>query len=93
MLFVDVSACVFLHLQELCIDLELRNRPALLGGGLSALLDSSEQVVHGPGNDAQLILSDVDIEASSHGVRLPRTRLDREEKTVCELGAEQLRKS
>lgn len=73
--------CVFLHLQELCIDLEFRNRPALLSGGLSALFDSSEQVVHGPGNDAQLVLSDVDIEASSHGVRLPRTRLDREEKT------------
>lgn len=81
--FWSASVCVrvFLHLQELCVDLELRNRPALLGGSLSALLDPSEQVVDGPGNDTQLVLSDVDVEAGSHGVGLPRTRLDTGEKT------------
>lgn len=68
--------CVCLHLQELCVDLELRNRPALLGGGLSPLLDPSEQVVDSPRNDTQLVVSDVDVEAGSHGVGLPRTRLD-----------------
>lgn len=66
-----VCLCVFLHLQELCVDLELRDRPALLGGGLSALLDPPEQVVDSPGNDTRLILTDVNIEASSHGVGLP----------------------
>lgn len=76
-----VCVCVFLHLQELCVDLELGNRPALLGGSLSALLDASEQVVDGAGNDTQLVLSDVDIEAGSHGVRLPRPCLDVGEKT------------
>ncbi len=74
-------ACVLTHLQELCVDLELWNRPALLRGGLSALLDPTEQVVDGPGNDTQLVLPDVDIEARSHGVGLPRTRLDEGEKT------------
>lgn len=82
---VGVCMCVFPHLQELCIDLELRNRPALLCGSLSPLLNPSEQVVDGPGNDAQLFLSDVDVEAGSHGVGLPRTRLDMEEKTESSL--------
>lgn len=75
-LFLCVFPCVFLHLQELRVDLELRHRLALLGGGLSALLDPPEQVVDGAGNDTRLVLSDVDVEARSHGVRLPRTCLD-----------------
>lgn len=75
---------MFLHLQELCVDLELRNWPALLSGSLSALLNASKQVVDGPGNDTQLVLSDVDVEAGSHGVGLPRTRLDKGQKTELE---------
>ena len=75
-----VCVCVCLHLQELCVDLELRNRLALLGGSLYALLDPPEQVVDGAGNDTELFLSDVDVEAGSHGVGLPRTRLDEGEK-------------
>ena len=71
-----MSVCVFVHLQELCVDLELRHRLALLGGTLYALLDPPEQVVDGAGNDTELFLSDVDVEAGSHGVGLPRTRLD-----------------
>lgn len=79
---VKLCVCVYVfpHLQELCIDLELRNRPALLGGSPSPLLDPSEQVVDGPRNDSQLIVSDVDVEAGSHGVGLPRTRLDMKER-------------
>lgn len=77
--FASVCVCVFLHLQELCIDLELRNRPALLCGSLSPLLYPLKQVIDGPGNDTQLVLSDVDVEASSHGVGLPRTCLEVED--------------
>lgn len=76
---VDVR--VFVHLQELRVDLELGDRPALLGGGLSPLLDASEQVVDGSGNDTELVVSDVDVEARPHGVRLTRTRLDKEQKS------------
>lgn len=65
-----------MHLQELCVDLEFRDRPALLCGSLSALLHPSEQVVDSAGNDSQLILSDGDVEAGSHGVSLPRACLD-----------------
>lgn len=75
---VDVR--VFVHLQELRVDLELGDRPALLGGGLSPLLNPSEQVVDGSGNDTELVVSDVDVEACPHGVCLPRTRLDKEQK-------------
>lgn len=81
-LCVCASVCfVLLHLQELCVDLELGNRPALLGGSLSALLDPSEQVVDGTRNDTQLVLLDADVEAGSHGVRLSRTRLRAGEET------------
>lgn len=83
-LSVCVFVCVFLHLQELCIDLELRNWPALLSGSLSAVLDASKQVVDGPGDDTQLVLSTIDVEAGSHGVGLPRTRLDKRPKTELE---------
>lgn len=66
----------FWHLQELCINLELGDRPALLRGSLSALLDSPEQVVDGAGNYTQLIVSDVDVKAGSHRVGLPRACLE-----------------
>lgn len=68
--------CGFWHLQELCINLELGDRPALLRGSLSALLDSPEQVVDSAGNYTQLIVSDVDVKAGSHSVGLPRTCLE-----------------
>lgn len=71
-----------LYLQELCVDLKLRNGPALLGGGPSARLDPSEQVVDGPGDDAQLLLADVDVEAGPHGVRLSRACLDTKQ-NIC----------
>lgn len=58
------------YLQELRVDLELGDGPALLGGCLSALLHPPEQVVDGARNDALLVVSDVDVEAGSHGVRL-----------------------
>lgn len=68
--------CKLWHLQELCIDLELGDRPALLRGSLSTLLDSPEQVVDGAGNYTQLIVSDVDVKAGSHRVGLPRACLE-----------------
>lgn len=68
--------CEFWHLQELGINLELGDRPALLRGSLSALLDSLEQVVDSTGNYAQLIVADVDVKAGSHSVGLPRACLE-----------------
>lgn len=71
---------VWLYLQELGVDLELRYGPSLLLGGLPALLDALEEVVDGAGDDAQLLVWNVDVKARPHGVGLPRTRLQEEEK-------------
>lgn len=68
------------YLEELGVDLKLGYRPSLLLSGLSALLDALEEVVDGSRNDTQLVVYDVDVKARPHGVGLPRTRLDGEEK-------------
>lgn len=44
------------NLEELGIDLKLRNGAALLLGGLPPLLDALEEVMDGAGDDAQLLL-------------------------------------
>ena len=62
---------VDMYLEELCVDLELGDGAALLLRRLPPLLDASEEVVHGAGDDAQLLLRDVHVEARPHGVRLP----------------------
>lgn len=76
-----VHACVrmFVHLQELRVDLELRYRPALLGGRLPPFLNALEQVVDSPGDDPKLVPSDVNIKARAHGVSLPGSRLNKNE--------------
>lgn len=59
------------YLEELGVDLELWYGASLLLGGLSALLDAFEEVMDGTGDDAQLLVDNVDVEARPHGVGLP----------------------
>lgn len=61
----------FLYLEELGVDLKLGYGASLLLGGLLALLDTLEEVVDGAGDDTQLLIRDVDVEARPHGVGLP----------------------
>ena len=68
------------YLQELCVDLELGYRLALLCGGLPSFLNASEEVPDCPGNDAQLLLTDVHVKPCAHGVGLSRTSLGEREK-------------
>lgn len=65
------------HLQELGADFELGCCHALTLRRPLALLDAAEEVADGPRDDALLILRDVHVEASAHGVGLPRTSLQR----------------
>lgn len=67
------------HLQKLGVDLKLGHGAALLLRRLPSLLDALEEVVDGAGDDAQLFIGDVDVEARAHGVGLPRARLDEQE--------------
>lgn len=62
---------MFVHLQELRVDLELGHWPALLGGRLPPFLDAPEQVVDSPWDDPKLVPSDVNVKARAHGVSLP----------------------
>lgn len=75
---------VFVHLQELRGDLELRYRSALLGGCLPPFLNAPEQVVDSPGDDPKLVPSDGNVKACAHGVSLPRTSLVRDEEEYKE---------
>lgn len=59
------------YLEELGADLELGNRASLLLSDSSALLDTFEEVMDGTGDDAQLLVYDVDIKPCPHGVGLP----------------------
>lgn len=59
------------HLEELGVDLKLRYGASLPLSSLSTLLDALEEMVDGAGDDAQLFICDVDIEARPHCVRLP----------------------
>lgn len=51
----------------------------MLLGGLSAFLNALEQVVDGSRDDPQVLVGDIDIEARSHCVGLPRARLEQQE--------------
>lgn len=70
------------YLEKLGVDLKLGYGASLLLGGLSARLDALEEVVDGAGDDTQLLIPDVDVKPRPHGVGLPRTSLDGEEKTL-----------
>lgn len=70
---------MFVHLQELRVDLELRYRSALFCGCLPPFLNAPEQVVDSPGYDAKLVPSDVNVKARAHGVSLSGTSLVKEE--------------
>lgn len=59
------------YLEELCVDFKLWYRTSLLLGGPPALFNALEEVVDSTGDDTQLFVCYVDIEASPHGVRLP----------------------
>lgn len=63
------------YLEELGVDLKLRYGASLLLSGLSTLLDALEEMVDGAGDDAQLFICDIDVEARPHRVRLPWTGL------------------
>lgn len=62
---------VGVYLEELCVDFKLWYRTSLLLGGPPALFNALEEVVDSTGDDTQLFVCYVDIEASPHGVRLP----------------------
>lgn len=66
---------IFTDLYELGVDFEVRGRNIVFFGLPLALLDSLEQVVHGPGNDTDLILWKIHIKPCPHGVSLPRPGL------------------
>lgn len=76
------------YLQELCVDLKLGYRLALLCGGLPSFLNAPEEMSDCPGNDSQLLLTDVHVKPCTHGVGLPRTSLgEREKKGVDMIGS------
>lgn len=66
------------HLQKLGTDFELRCFHALTPCHPLALLNATEEVPDGPRDDALLLLRDVHVKASAHGVGLPCTSLQRQ---------------
>lgn len=63
------------YLKELGADFKLWWLAAGLLGTFLPVLDSLKELMNGPRDDSLLLLAKTQIEARSHGVGLPRTRL------------------